>query len=368
MSRKSALVVDDSKSARFALRKYLESHSYAVETAGSAAEALQFLEIQKPEVIFLDHVMPGTDGFDALHAIKTDPQTASIPVVICSSSEGEDFNAQARARGAADVLQKPPSPQQLARVLDNLRRLGGDLRMSMGAASPAAAPIPKPMPMHSSMPGPVAGALPSVAPAPAPLAASAQNLAAPVIPAAPRSFPPPAAMGLPPAPAPLASKVSNIREPEAAIEQAVMKALRQALPAARAELRPEPAPAPARDALVEQRIKTVSQDFALQIAEVKASLSQIENRRSASDIEILRNLDQRVGLLERTLMAQMAELRAYVDAAQQSQAEQIAQISEETRLAVIEEAHHTAERAVMSAASRIAEQFSSSILKALGHG
>jgi len=366
MSRKSALVVDDSKSARFALRKYLESHSYAVETAGSAAEAMQYLEIQKPEVIFLDHVMPGTDGFDALQAIKSDPQTSSIPVVICSSSEGEDFNAQARARGAADVLQKPPSPQQLARVLDNLRRLGSEVRLPLGAANTVAANLPMPAAMPAHLP-PAAATMPPPVAASAPPPPPVQNLMPPAAPAGLRPFQAPG-VGMQPPSAPAASKVSNIREPEAAIEQAVMKALRQALPAARAELRPEPAPVPARDALVEQRIKTVSQDFALQIAEVKASLSQIENRRSASDIEILRNLDQRVGLLERTLMAQMAELRAYIDAAQQSQAEQIARISEETREAVIEEAHNTAERAVMSAASRIAEQFSSSILKALGHG
>src|SRR5690349_2524790 len=105
---KTALVVDDSKSARFALRKYLESMSFQVDPAECAEEAYRFLQSHRPDLIFLDHVMPGTDCFEALRHLKNDPQTGTIPVVICSSNEGEEFTSEARRKGAVDVLQKPP--------------------------------------------------------------------------------------------------------------------------------------------------------------------------------------------------------------------------------------------------------------------
>src|SRR5688572_9951054 len=129
---KSALVVDDSKSARFALRKYLENHAYKVDTAESAEQCYEYLKDHRPEVIFLDHVMPGADGFDVLKHIKSDPNTVTIPVVICSSNEGEEFTKQARSRGAADVLQKPPSPDMLLKVLDNLQKLAASLKPQPG--------------------------------------------------------------------------------------------------------------------------------------------------------------------------------------------------------------------------------------------
>ena len=122
MSGKSALVVDDSKSARFALRKYLENHAYKVDTAESAEAAYSLLRELAPDLIFLDHIMPGEDGFEALAHLKGDPQTESIPVVICSGNEGEDFIADARQRGAVAVLAKPPTPEHLSQVLDAVAR------------------------------------------------------------------------------------------------------------------------------------------------------------------------------------------------------------------------------------------------------
>src|SRR5581483_6902621 len=120
MAGRSAFVIDDSKSARFALRRYLENMHYVVETAESAEIAFTYLKDHHPDVIFLDHVMPGVDGFDVLNTIKSDPKTIDIPVVICSSNEGDAFTQEARFKGAADVITKPPTPQQLARVLSSL--------------------------------------------------------------------------------------------------------------------------------------------------------------------------------------------------------------------------------------------------------
>lgn len=133
---RSALVVDDSKSARFALQRYLERYAFNVDTAESADAAYAYLRSRHPEVIFLDHVMPGADGFDVLRSLKSDPATSDIPVVICSSNEGDAFTQEARYKGAADVLPKPPSPQQIARVLGTLEK--------MATTGRAAAPAPMP--------------------------------------------------------------------------------------------------------------------------------------------------------------------------------------------------------------------------------
>jgi CheY-like chemotaxis protein len=141
---RTALVVDDSKSARFALRKYLEMHAFSVDAVGSADEAFSYLRQQRPAVIFLDHVMPGTDGFEALRKIKSDPHTVTIPVIMCSSNEGAAFTSQARARGAADVMHKPPTAEELTRVLQGLQQTTVKPKAARQRAAAKVAPIREP--------------------------------------------------------------------------------------------------------------------------------------------------------------------------------------------------------------------------------
>jgi CheY-like chemotaxis protein len=122
MSTKSALVVDDSKSSRFALRKSLETQGYAVSTAEGAEECYKQLALATPDMIFLDHVMPGIDGFDALRHLRADRNTMNIPIIICSSHDTPEFLAEARGLGATDVLVKPPSAEQLGAILERIER------------------------------------------------------------------------------------------------------------------------------------------------------------------------------------------------------------------------------------------------------
>ena len=77
---KTALIVDDSKSARVLLKRILETHDLDVDTAESAEDALDYLIRSRPDVIFMDHLMPGMDGFEAVSAIKKNPETATIPM------------------------------------------------------------------------------------------------------------------------------------------------------------------------------------------------------------------------------------------------------------------------------------------------
>lgn len=86
---KRALIVDDSRSARVILSRMLESYGLEVDCAESAELALEFLRQARPDVIFMDHLMPGMDGFQAIQAIKGNPDTATIPVVMYTSQEGE---------------------------------------------------------------------------------------------------------------------------------------------------------------------------------------------------------------------------------------------------------------------------------------
>lgn len=121
MAIKNALLVDDSKVARFALSKLLESREMQVNMAGSAEEALDFLNgDSRPDVIFMDHLMPGMNGVEATKAIKGNPATADIPIIMCTSKKSSSFMDEARNFGVYSILTKPPHNEGLNSMLDQL--------------------------------------------------------------------------------------------------------------------------------------------------------------------------------------------------------------------------------------------------------
>jgi len=117
MVQKRALIVDDSKAARLALKKMLERYDLQIEFAESGEAAIEFLKHQSVDVIFMDHSMPGMDGFEAVSVIKSDPRTAIIPVMMYTAKEGEVYVGQARALGAVGVLPKEVQPGVLFEML-----------------------------------------------------------------------------------------------------------------------------------------------------------------------------------------------------------------------------------------------------------
>ena len=123
MTARRALVVDDSRSARAFLTRILERYELAVDGVESAEQALEYLTHQRPDVIFMDHLMPGMDGFQAVQAIKSNPLTATIPIMMYTSQEGELYLSQARALGAIGVLPKQIKHADVSKVLDQLRLL-----------------------------------------------------------------------------------------------------------------------------------------------------------------------------------------------------------------------------------------------------
>ncbi|HEY5102066.1 MAG TPA: response regulator [Steroidobacteraceae bacterium] len=129
MSSKRALIVDDSKSARVFLSRILEKYELEVDTTENAELAIEYLIHHRPDVIFMDHLMPGMDGFQALQAIKNNPQTATIPIMMYTSQEGELYLGQARALGAVGVLPKQIKQADVSKVLYQLH-LVADRRTS----------------------------------------------------------------------------------------------------------------------------------------------------------------------------------------------------------------------------------------------
>jgi CheY-like chemotaxis protein len=145
MSAKRALVVDDSKSARLFLSRILERHEIAVDAAETAEQAIDYLTRHKPDVIFMDHMMPGMDGFQAVQSIKNNPRTSSIPILMYTSQEGDLYLGQARALGAEGVLPKQIKQSDVTRMLYQLRLVNdrrGEEQNAFARMSPSADLMP----------------------------------------------------------------------------------------------------------------------------------------------------------------------------------------------------------------------------------
>lgn len=121
---KTALIVDDSRVARAVLRKTLAAYGVAVDEVPSAEAAIEYLRVDRPDIVFLDHMMPGMDGFDALGVLKANPSTATIPVMMYTSQEGQFYVSQARALGAVDVMPKSMEPADVERLLRSHHLIG----------------------------------------------------------------------------------------------------------------------------------------------------------------------------------------------------------------------------------------------------
>ncbi|MES9943884.1 MAG: response regulator [Candidatus Thiodiazotropha sp.] len=117
---KRALIVDDSKTARQVLSGKLSQYGISVVSLESAAAAIDFLYDNAPDAIFMDYEMPGMDGFQALKVIKSNPNTAVIPVMMYTSKAGGLELSQARALGAVGVLPKQLESHDLEDVLHSL--------------------------------------------------------------------------------------------------------------------------------------------------------------------------------------------------------------------------------------------------------
>ncbi|MCH2158588.1 MAG: response regulator [Oleiphilaceae bacterium] len=121
MTIKSALIVDDSKVARFALRKLLEKLNLAVSMAGSGEEAIEIVEGGSvPDVIFMDQLMPGMNGVDAAKQIRAMSNASHVPVIMCTSKKSDEFSEEVIKNGIYDVLTKPAEPHRVSDLISQL--------------------------------------------------------------------------------------------------------------------------------------------------------------------------------------------------------------------------------------------------------
>lgn len=106
-----ALVVDDSLTEREILSSCLEQEGISVATAKDGEEALQKINLNKPDVIILDVVLPGRSGFEICRALKAEAETSDIPVILCST-KGTEMDKFWGLKQGADVYMPKPIDQE----------------------------------------------------------------------------------------------------------------------------------------------------------------------------------------------------------------------------------------------------------------
>jgi twitching motility two-component system response regulator PilH len=107
------LLVDDSKTELHVLTEMLVKRGYAVRTAESGEEAMRRLAEERPDLILMDVVMPGQNGFQLTRTITRDPRYAGLPVIMCTSKNQETDRVWGMRQGARDYVVKPVQADEL---------------------------------------------------------------------------------------------------------------------------------------------------------------------------------------------------------------------------------------------------------------
>lgn len=115
-----ALIIDDSATVVAALRRILRSAGYVTREAGDAEQGLAMIAEDKPDLIFLDIVLPGMNGFSALRTIRKKPATQQIPVIMISGNEHATEQFYADRIGADDFMKKPFSRLEVFARIETL--------------------------------------------------------------------------------------------------------------------------------------------------------------------------------------------------------------------------------------------------------
>ena len=118
--RRRALVVDDSRIARHVLSGLLDRLGFEVETVDSAEAALNRLSGNLPDVVFMDHLLPGMQGLEAVRKLRARIDRTSMRIVMYTSQDGELFADVARDAGADDIFVKTAKSDALDAILQRL--------------------------------------------------------------------------------------------------------------------------------------------------------------------------------------------------------------------------------------------------------
>jgi twitching motility two-component system response regulator PilH len=107
------MIVDDSPTEVHVMKTALEKHGYQTMSAADGSECLTLVREVQPDLIFMDVVMPGLNGFQATRTLSRDPKTRSIPVVMVTTKDQETDRIWGMRQGAIDYLVKPVDASDL---------------------------------------------------------------------------------------------------------------------------------------------------------------------------------------------------------------------------------------------------------------
>ena len=113
MSIKKILVIDDSPTERHVLVEILNNGGYDIITAESGEEGIEKARAEQPDLILMDVVMPGLNGYQATRTLTRDESTKHIPVIVCTSKGQETDKIWGLRQGAHDYMTKPINGEEL---------------------------------------------------------------------------------------------------------------------------------------------------------------------------------------------------------------------------------------------------------------
>jgi len=119
MAIRKVLVVDDSKTELMFMTDLLQKNGFSVRTAENADDAFRRLGEEKPDLILMDVVMPGQNGFQLTRSITRDPRFADVPVIMCTSKGLETDKVWGMRQGARDYVVKPVDGDELIAKIKN---------------------------------------------------------------------------------------------------------------------------------------------------------------------------------------------------------------------------------------------------------
>ena len=119
MAVTKVMVCDDSATDLTNIKNIVETAGCVTVTASNGAEAVDKARTEKPDLIFLDIIMPEMDGFEACRKLHEDPATKEIPVVFVTSKHQKADRVWAQMQGAADFISKPCEPELLKSRLNH---------------------------------------------------------------------------------------------------------------------------------------------------------------------------------------------------------------------------------------------------------